>query len=92
LADGWLAQGSGLREPVARLRRYAEEAGRPADAIDVVATLRLEQEDPETWAREAAELRADGVTQIAIGPPANVSVKAALRLLLAARETVSLTG
>lgn len=87
LADGWLALGSELGEPVARLRRYAEEAGRSADAIEVVAMLRIEQEDPETWAREAAELRSAGVTQIAIGPPANASVKDAIRLLLEARES-----
>jgi probable F420-dependent oxidoreductase len=87
LADGWLALGSELGEPVARLRRYAEEAGRSADAIEVVAMLRIEQEDPETWAREAAELRSAGVTQISIGPPANASVKDAIRLLLEARES-----
>jgi probable F420-dependent oxidoreductase len=89
LADGWLAVGSDLEEPVERLRRYVQEAGRPAAAVKVATMLRLEGGDPDRWSTEAQALRAAGVDEIALAPPPDEPTERAMEMLLAARSAAS---
>jgi probable F420-dependent oxidoreductase len=89
IGDGWLATGAELEEPIGRLRRYAEEAGRPADAIRIVTMLRLEGGDPDSWRSDADRLRAAGVSEIGLAPPADEPPDEAMRTMLAAYEALS---
>jgi probable F420-dependent oxidoreductase len=88
LADGWLPTGDELAEPIARLRGYAEDQNRSAEALAVVGMLWLAPGDPQAWASAAQDLRADGVSEISLAPPPDASPAEGIRLLLDAREAV----
>lgn len=65
--DGWVASGAAdpdrLREPIAELRRLAQEAGKPAPEAGV--SFALEDEDEAELHDRIAALAAIGVTRIA---------------------------
>lgn len=69
-ADGWLPlydPGPDLEEALATLDGYAREAGRDPGDLAVVAHLDLDGDDPEAWARRAAEwTEYDRVTHLAV--------------------------
>jgi probable F420-dependent oxidoreductase len=88
LADGWLAVGAELDEPIGRLRRYLEEAGRSPEAVKVATMLRLEGGDPDSWRRDAQALETAGVSEIALAPPPDGPPSAALAILLEAHEAL----
>lgn len=69
LGDGWLAQmapGQVARTAVARLRAFAQEAGRNPAALGIEPRLNLRQVEPDRWRTYCEEWRELGATHMTI--------------------------
>jgi probable F420-dependent oxidoreductase len=69
LADGWLPQGAPdtkMAEDVARVRRYAEDAGRSATDVGFEARLTVARTPRESWGDFLAGWRELGATHLAV--------------------------
>lgn len=68
LADGWMPTGVPAPERIARLQRFAEEAGR-AGQVGVAARVTARPDDPDAAVRDAEPLVAAGATALSVTPP-----------------------
>jgi probable F420-dependent oxidoreductase len=69
VADGWFPQaapGPELRDMLERLRRYVQEAGRPADAVGVEGRLSLDQTPEAEWATTVQQWRDLGADYVGV--------------------------
>ena len=69
LADGWFPQfspGDEGREAIAKVRQYAEEAGRDPDSIGIEPRINLDDGNAEFWADRARAWGEMGATHISV--------------------------
>ncbi len=69
LADGWFPQfspGDEGREAIAKVRQYAEEAGRDPHSIGIEPRINLDDGDAEFWADRARAWEEMGATHISV--------------------------
>ena len=69
LADGWFPQfspGDEGREAIAKVRQYAEEAGRDPNSIGIEPRINLDDGDAEFWADRARAWEEMGATHISV--------------------------
>ena len=69
LADGWFPQfspGEEGREAIAKVRQYAEEAGRDPNSIGIEPRINLDDGDAEFWADRARAWEEMGATHISV--------------------------
>ncbi|MDR7522094.1 MAG: LLM class F420-dependent oxidoreductase [Armatimonadota bacterium] len=77
LADGWMPGGTLVsptsrmpaaspQDLVARLRRYARDAGRDPAGVGIEARISMDQGGPDDWRRLADEWRALGATHLSV--------------------------
>ena len=69
LADGWFPQfspGDEGREAIAKVRQYAEEAGRDPNSIGIEPRINLDDGDAEFWADRALAWGEMGATHVSV--------------------------
>ena len=66
LGDGWFPEESSdsVREPLERLRRYAQEAGRDPAAIGIEGRIYARNGNLHTWIQQTAKWRELGATHV----------------------------
>jgi probable F420-dependent oxidoreductase len=84
LADGWIPTGD-PEEPLRRIRRYLEEAGRDPASFGLLARVAAGPEAVEG----AKRLQGIGATYITVGPPQGQSAMEALPAILAAKKAIA---
>jgi probable F420-dependent oxidoreductase len=88
LADGWICNGDPA-EPMVRLRRFLEEAGRNPDTFGLTARVTAGADGRTAWVQAAQHMQAAGATHIAIGAPPDLTGEAALQRLLEAKQVLA---
>jgi alkanesulfonate monooxygenase SsuD/methylene tetrahydromethanopterin reductase-like flavin-dependent oxidoreductase (luciferase family) len=85
LGDGWLPLADPV-EPIQRLRRFLQEAGRDPSTFLIGGSLFIGDTGPREWVEKVGRLHAAGVTDIEIFPGRGLSGMAAAERLLEARN------
>jgi probable F420-dependent oxidoreductase len=88
LADGWIPNGDPT-EPMMRLRRFLEEAGRDPAGFGVTARVTAGADGPATWVEAGRQMQAAGATQLSIGTPPDLTGAAALQRLVEAKRVLA---
>jgi probable F420-dependent oxidoreductase len=89
LADGWIAQVDPT-EPMERLRRYAEEAGRDPSTLGLTGRISAGAAGSQSWIETATRLQRAGATHLTISPPAELTGAPALERIVEAKRTLAL--
>jgi probable F420-dependent oxidoreductase len=88
LADGWIPTGDST-EPMTRLRRFLEEAGREPSQFGLTARVVAGPDGPAAWLAEAHRLEAVGATHLTLSTPPDLPGPEAITRLLEARAVLS---
>ncbi len=88
LADGWIPNGDPA-EPMVRLRRFLEEAGRDPATFALSGRVTAGGEGPAAWVEGGRHMRAAGATELSIGAPPDLVGPAALQRIVAAKRVLA---
>jgi probable F420-dependent oxidoreductase len=87
LGDGWIPLADPV-EPLQRLRRYLEEAGRDPSTFQVSGRLMAGQGGPKEWVERVRRLHEAGINDMEIFPGRGLSGKEAAARLLESRKAL----
>jgi probable F420-dependent oxidoreductase len=88
LGDGWIPNADPT-EPMQRLRRFLEEAGRDPASLGLSARVTADEAGPSSWVEAGRHMQAAGATQLSISTPPNLAGAAGLQRLVEAKRVLS---